>query len=166
MHIMILEKYGRKMSVIEAERKMKTYVDPPAYAKTANKVSKKDGNETIYSPVMCDAHVTKVVYGEDELVPEQSEAHGTDDKPAMLIRIGGGSSQEEVSGDFWAISSEIARLVETGIDDALVKCFVGSGMTSLYLKGQIGGRWLKGGKGGTVCVLEKGTVFVDQKDFR
>lgn len=149
------------MSAGDAETKMETYVDPPAYAEAANKVSNKDGKETIYGPVVCDAHVAEIVYGEDELMPEQSEADGTGDEPAMLIRIGGGSSQEEVSGDFWAIASEIAGLVETGVDDMLVEFLVGSRMTGLYFERQVGGRGEEGGEGGTVCLLEKGTVFLD-----
>ena len=115
---------------------------------------------------MCDAHVAEVVDGEDELVPEQSKANGTGDEPTTLVRIGAGSSQEEVPGDFWAIASEIARLVETGVDDALVEILVGSGMAGLYFERQIGGGWVEGGEGGTGCVLEQGAVFVDEKDFR
>lgn len=166
MHIVILDKCGDNMSTVGIERMMQTYVNPPAYAETANKVSEKDGEETIYGPVMCDAHVSEVMYSEDELVPEHSEANGTDDEPAMLVRIGGRSSQEEVSSDFRAISSEIARPVEACVDDALVKFLVSSGMASLHFEGQSGGGRLKGSEGGTVCVLEKGIVFVDEKDFR
>lgn len=143
-----------------------TYVDPPTYAEAANEVSNKDGKETIYGPVVCDAHVTEVVDSEDELVPEQPKANGTGDEPAMLVRIGGRSSQEEVSGDFWTIAREIARLVETGVDDALVELLVGSGMAGLYFERQIRGGWVEGGEGGNGWVLEKGAVFVDEEDFR
>lgn len=148
------------------ERKTETYVDPPAYAKATNKVSNKYSKETVYGPVVRDAHVTEVVDGEDKLVPEQTKADGTGDEPATLVRIRGGSSQEEVSGDLWSIASEIAGLVETGIDDALVKLLVGSGMAGLYFERQIGGGWVEGGEGGSGWVLEQGIVFGDEKDFR
>lgn len=149
------------MSTGGAERKMETYVDPPTYAEAANKVSNKYGKEAVYGPVMCNAHVTEVVDGENELVPEQSKANGTGDKPVMAIRIGGRSSQKEVPGDFWAIASEIARLVETGVDDAFVEFLVGSRMAGLYFERQVGGRRREGGEGGTVCMLEQGTVVLD-----
>lgn len=73
--------------------------------------------------------------GEDELVPEQSETKCTGDEPAMFIRQGGGSGQEEVTGDFWAIARDVASLVETGVDDALVEFPVGSRMAGLYFEG-------------------------------
>lgn len=149
------------MSAGGAETKTETYVDPPAYAEAANKVSNKYGKETICGPVVCDTHVTEVVDGEDELVPEQSKADGTGDEPAMLIRISGGSSQEEISGDFRAIASEVARLVETGVDDAFVELLVGSRMAGLYFERQGRGRRAESGEGRTVCVLKKGTVFLD-----
>lgn len=103
--------------------------------------------------------------GEDELVPEQTEANGAGDEPVMHVRIGTCSSQEEVPGDFWAIASDIARLVETCVDDALVEFLVGSGMAGLYFERQLGGGWEDGVEGGTGRVLQKGTVFGDEKDF-
>ena len=84
----------------------------------------------------------------------------------MLVRIGGGSCQEEVPGDFWAIAGEIASFVETGDDDTLVEFLVGSGMASLYLEGQGGGRGLQSCKGGSVFVAKKGAVFGNEKDLR
>ena len=113
---------------------------------------------------MCDAHVTEVVYGEDELVPEQAEADGTGDEPAVLVGIGGGGSQEEVADDLWAVAGEITRLVEAGVDDALVERLVCGGMAGLLLGGQSGGGRLKGSGGGAVGV-EKGAVLVDEKDL-
>lgn len=79
MHVMILEMCEQNANVNQCSRiKTKTHVDPPAYAETANKVGNKDGKETIYGPVVCDAHMTEVMHSKDELVPEQTEADGTE----------------------------------------------------------------------------------------
>ena len=66
-----------------------THIDPPADTETANKISNKDSQETIPDPIMGDAHVTQIMGSKHQLMPSETEEHGTGHQPVMGVRQGG-----------------------------------------------------------------------------
>lgn len=70
---------------------------PPTYAQSAEKVSNHDSDYRIDVEIMRDAHVTGIVGGEDQLVPEHAKAQCTHTEPAMLQGQDERAEEERVS---------------------------------------------------------------------
>jgi hypothetical protein len=82
---------------------------------------------------MSDTHMTEVMGGKNQLVPEEAKEDCTRHKPIVAIGICGCGSQKRVTYYFRAVPSQVRCFIKSSIDDALVKGSVGLGMTSLNL---------------------------------
>ena len=93
---------------------------PPAYTQSTNEVGDENADAGVNVEVVRDAHVARVVGGEDELVPEEAHEDGREGVVAVVEEGEGGGDEEEVAEAFNGVSG-VGAVVEAFTAEAGVE---------------------------------------------